>query len=59
MMMVMTTKVMMVMTMMMTTMMMIMIMNMMQVHTILSPGDSLGLVIRGGAEYGVCCLLIT
>ena len=24
-----------------------------QVHTILSPGDNLGLVIRGGAEYGV------
>ena len=31
----------------------------MQVHTILSPGDSLGLVIRGGAEYGVCCFLMT
>ena len=26
---------------------------MFQVHTILSPGDNLGLVIRGGAEYGV------
>ena len=38
---------------------MIMFMNMMQVHTILSPGDSLGLVIRGGAEYGVCCFLMT
>ena len=24
-----------------------------QVHTILSPGDHLGLVIRGGSEYGV------
>ena len=32
---------------------MIMIKKMEQVHTILSPGDHLGLVIRGGSEYGV------